>query len=402
MPDIKCFWESFKCSWAKRMMQPNSAWLKVLQANILYSGYDLDDIIYEGPDVIQNCALKQSNKFWKETLLIFAKLTTEISFYRPDYFFDLNLFDNNHFKYGNNTFKKYNFPILWSKNMRQIGDYFDCISSPPRLLELHELNEKYGSRVNFLQYHQIKTGLDHGAKKLNYKIFNPKLSDLQLPRLPLLFKIAVAQPKGCNFFYSILSSKQTGNRTSASGESKWHEKLGANLSVTFWDKILKLPKVLLVPNKLRWVQIQINKHLLPTNYTVNKYDRTVSPLCSFCSAHLEQLHLLFHGCGVVSQFWTMISNLIKNFYPNFNLGRKEALFGDEKTTGNSTINTILILARGFIWKQKFTSKELDEINFINFAQQHLLTIFLTHKLKGKENEFVDNWKDILEYFQVDI
>ena len=114
MPDIKCFWESLKCSWAKRMMQPNSAWLKVLQANILYSGYDLDDIIYEGPDVIQNCALKQSNKFWKETLLIFAKLTTEISFYRPDYFFDLNLFDNNH-KYGNNTFKKYNFPILWSK-----------------------------------------------------------------------------------------------------------------------------------------------------------------------------------------------------------------------------------------------------------------------------------------------
>ena len=62
----------------------------------------------------------------------------------------------------------------------------------------------------------------------------------------------------------------------------------------------------------------------------------------------------------------------------------------------------MILARGFIWKQKFTSKELDEINFINFAQQHLLTIFLTHKLKGKENEFVDNWKDILEYFQVDI
>ena len=36
MPDIKCFWESLKCSWAKRMMQPNSAWLKVLQANILY------------------------------------------------------------------------------------------------------------------------------------------------------------------------------------------------------------------------------------------------------------------------------------------------------------------------------------------------------------------------------
>ena len=157
------------------------------------------------------------------------------------------------------------------------------------------MHEKYGSRVNFLQYRQIKTGLDHGAKKLNYKIFNPKLSDLQLPRLPLLFKIAVAQPKGCNFFYSILSSKQTGNRTSASGESKWHEKLGVNLSVTFWDKILKLPKVLLVPNKLRWVQIQINKHLLPTNYTVNKYDRTVSTLCSFCSAHLEQLHLLFHG-----------------------------------------------------------------------------------------------------------
>ena len=228
------------------------------------------------------------------------------------------------------------------------------------------------------------------------------MSDPQIPRLPLLYKIALAQPKGCNFFYSILRSKQTLTRTTLKSEKKWHENLGSVLSVTFWDNILKLPSKMLVPNKMIWNQIQINKHLLPTNYTVSQYDRTVSPLCSFCSLHLERLHLLFWGCAVVREFWNMIANLISNFFPSFSLGRKEALFGDEKSAGDSILNTILILSRGFIWQQKFTSKELDEVNFLNFTRGHLFTISNCQKLKGKESEFWMDWKVILDHFQVDI
>ena len=226
------------------------------------------------------------------------------------------------------------------------------------------------------------------------------LSGLLLPRLPLLFRIGNEQAKGCNFFYKILRSDNKIARMTLKSETKWQEKLNSNLSVKFWDKILKFPQKMLVPNKLIWTQIQINKYLLPTNYSVHHYDVNVSPLCSFCSAHPEELHLLIWGCGVVQQFWEMVANLITNFYPTFTLGEKEAIFGAEKYQGDSVINTLLILARYFIYQQKFTNKELDEVNFINYTQKHLYLIYHCKKLQNKVIKFTLEWDKLLDHFQI--
>ena len=157
---------------------------------------------------------------------------------------------------------------------------------------------------------------------------------------------------------------------------------------------------LIIPNKQIWTQIQVNKYLLPTNYSVNLYDKNTSPQCSFCTQHPENLHLLLWGCEVVQQFWIMIQNLFSNFYPKFVLGKKEAIFGDIKYRGNSTINTILALARYFIYQQKFTSKELDEVKFINYIKDHLSIILQLKKNKGEVREFLSEWQVILDHFQV--
>ena len=149
------------------------------------------------------------------------------------------------------------------------------------------------------------------------------------------------------------------NHNTANTEKKWHTKLNTNFSVHFWNCVFYLPQKMLVNNKIIWTQIQINKHLLPTNYTVSQYDKNVSPLCSLCKSHNEELHNLLWGCKVVGQFWQMVGNTIENYFPKFILGRKEALFGDIITSGESPINTLLILSRFFIWQQKFTTKQLD-------------------------------------------
>ena len=96
----------------------------------------------------------------------------------------------------------------------------------------------------------------------------------------------------------------------------------------------------------------------------------------------------------------MVANLLANFYPKFVLGRKEALFGDANSTGDSVFNTMLLLSRYFIWKQKFTSKELDEVNFINYANDHLSLIYNCKKITGKEALFLTDWAVLLDHFQV--
>ena len=403
MPDIGSFWESLKCSWTRRLLNIGASWHKILQANILYSGYELEELIFEGPEVLRKCAAKLTNLFWKECFFIFAKLVTKIGFHRPDFFFNMNIFDSENFMYGGNMVRKFDFPILWSKNVRQIGDFYDCQTTPPKLLELNELNEKFSMNLNFLRYHHIKTSIINGARKLNFKIFNPNISDVQIPRLPLLFKIGIVQPKGCNFFYKVLRSEMDCLRNAANSEKKWQESLATTFSIAFWDKIYKLPKKYLVSNKNVWVQIQLNKHLLPTNYSVSHYDARVSPACSFCSAHFEKLHMLFWGCGVVQEFWLMVGNHISNYHPEFILGKKEALFGDQTSMGSSPVNTILNIGRYFIWRQKFSKKTLDEIDFILYTNYQLNTIVESQKLKNttkKFTEFVKDWGYILDHFQV--
>ena len=400
MPEIGTFWDSLKCSWTRRFFGTSSAWHKVLEANLLFHGFEMGDILYGGPILLEKIAQKLTNLFWKNTLTSFSNLQKEAPFHRPDYFFNLNLFYNDVFRFGNNIITKTEFPTLWQKNVRQAGDLFDCSAEPPRILSRELLNEKFGIRLDFLSYRKIRTSIESGANSLNNKIVDKNLSDFYQPRLPVLLKIGIAIRKGCSFFYSIFRSRDILNRNNSRSEGKWHSKLNTTFSVRFWDSVLKLPAKNLLSNKMTWTQIQINKHLLPTNYTVNHYDQSVSPLCSFCTQHSEELHTLMWSCGVVRQFWSMVANLLANFYPEFELGRKEALFGDAKTAGDSVLNTILSLARYFIWKQKFTSKKLDEIDFILYIKDHLSLIFNCKKITGKEGQFLKEWEIILEHFQV--
>ena len=400
MPEAHAFWESLKCSWARRLMEYNASWHKILQANILKCGFDLNDLLFAGPESLRKCSSLLTNLFWKETIGIFAKVTSKVVNIKPNFFYNLNVFDNPLFKYGQNMIRKYDFPLLWSKRVHQAGDLFDCDVVPPRLLERSELNSKYFLNLDFLRYHQLKVSIMNGGQNIFSNLINHNIYEFILPRLPLLLKIGTEQKKGCNFFYRVIQYREKKIRCTIKGENKWQDKLVTIFSEQYWDKIYNLPRKMLVPNKLIWTQIQINRHLLPTNYTVNKYDNKVGPLCSFCESHPEQLHLLIWGCEVVQEFWKMVSNLIGNFFPKIILRRKECIFGASDLRGDSAVNTILMLARYFIFQQKFVTKKLDEVNFINFVQKSLSLIYQCKKIKSSLDEFVLEWGEVLDHFQI--
>ena len=107
---------------------------------------------------------------------------------------------------------------------------------------------------------------------------------------------------------------------------------------------------------------------------------------------------------MVEEFWHMISNLIENFFPDFKLGHKEAIFGESKSLGNSPTNTILVIARYYIWRQKFMGKTLDEVDFILYAKSQLQTIYECQKYKpeGERVLFLLEWDKILDHFDINL
>ena len=110
-----------------------------------------------------------------------------------------------------------------------------------------------------------------------------------------------------------------------------------------WDKIWKMQKNAICSNKMKWINLQILRFLLPTNYSVSKFKPNQDPGCSFCPNHLEKLPNLVWSCPVVGEFWEMVGNILNFYFPDFRLGRKEAIFGDSKSNGDSVINTMILL-----------------------------------------------------------
>ena len=400
MPDIEAFWSSLKMSWARRLMAQSCLWQKILYLNLLFINHDISDIWYGGPTLLNEIAGKMTNLFWKEIFHKFGIITRDLHFSYPYFFYNSNIFDNPIFSCNGAELASSDYKTLWNKKICQVGDFFDCSCNPPKLLSCEQINNKFNLKLNFLNFHRIKLAIVRAAENLNNKIYDINFSDTKSPKLPLIHKLSCLSNKGCGIYYKALKSREWSALSTSNCENKWQNELGTTLSVEFWNKIWRLNKYSLISNRMKWINLQIFRFILPTNYTVNKYKQTQDPGCSFCPNHLELLPFLMWSCPEVRDFWSMVGNILGAYFPQFTLGRKEAIFGDAKSKPDSVINTMLLLGKQFIWRQKFGSKSLDELSFIIYMKNELNLLYQTMVFKGQKIKFCREWDVILEYFEI--
>ena len=131
------------------------------------------------------------------------------------------------------------------------------------------------------------------------------------------------QNKGCRSFYLTLRATELVKSSTAECEDKWHQTLNTTFSIFFWNKTWEALKKSVVNNKIKWFMLQTNRFILPTNYTVNKYNPSQDPQCSFCAQHPEKLEMLLWGCQIVREFWTVVENILKDLFQDFILTQKE-------------------------------------------------------------------------------
>ena len=181
MPRIEPFWNSLKISWSRRLISTNSLWLKLLQLDLLENNFDLFDIWYGGPSLLNKISDKLKNSFWKETLLAMSKIEKKIPCAQPHLFFHLNIFANDLFAVNKTQLLKTDFPQLWAKKLCQVGDFYDISVNPPKLLTRAEFNQKFNTTIDFLSFHRIRSGIVCGSEKMNHKTYNQDISDTATP-----------------------------------------------------------------------------------------------------------------------------------------------------------------------------------------------------------------------------
>ena len=153
-------------------------------------------------------------------------------------------------------------------------------------------------------------------------------------------------------------------------ESIWHKELNSTYGVQFWNKVYSVTAEIKNDNRLKWLQYQIARNSLFTNYKVNKFNPNVSPLCSNCNNIEITSHLLW-GCDKVLELWQQIHYFLANFQISLDYSLKTVLFGNHKEPCDSVLNYTILIAKGYIWKSKFDKSLISFIAFKKYFKHKL-------------------------------
>ena len=203
--------------------------------------------------------------------------------------------------------------------------------------------------------------------------------------------------KGCNTYNRIISKKNNLERALSVTETKWNQELNCILSPDFWNKTYCLASSIKNDNRMKWLQYQINRNCLFTNYRVHKFKPHISPDCDYCSnaqnivSHPELVSHLFYDCIFVQTFWQQIRDWLVTLGINFSQNRDKLLFGDHDHPSNSIVNFTALCGKYYIWRTKFQSKQLSLVNFKDFLKDKLVDLKNACLYEEKEDKF-EEWR----------
>ena len=396
MVDIGQFWTALKLSWLRRLLKSKAFWPNILELNIqklLNKHISSSELLQFGPNFLTNIGKKIGNPFWKQVFIAIAPLMQGAIFCSPEKILMSPFWDNSLILRNNRHIKTSSFPAISSK-IKTIADFY--VNGTNIFATKHELESKYDieiSEENLRELHYIVTIT---RQRVGVK---PNIgTEPYYPTQPLLINILNITKTGCIAYYKLLIMKQTLRNTTSDREARWHNELQTVYGVEFWAKIYSLAANIKLENKTKWLQFQINRNSLFTNYKVNKFKPNISPLCTFCChqenfPRFELVSHLFYDCDFILNLWQNIRTWLAALDTIVPLERAKLLFGIPNEQSHSVLNYIILSVKSYIWKAKFTTKDLSLIEFQKFLYLKLTEMKNVFILMGKENNF-ECWNDI--------
>ena len=400
MVDVKDFWLALKFSWLRRALKTNSFWLSILEkdcSSILKYNVQISDILQMGPSKIKLLGGKLDNGFWKQVFCEVNHFMQGTIFCFPEKIALTPLWDNPMVSRNSKCLSTSSFPELLNRTYI-FGDFFHSVTGD--ILKKAELEQKFDLVLMNETYLELKYILMNTLRQIGMvercQILCPR------PYQPLLISILNSVKKGCSLYYRCLRKCRNLGDNLTNREDKWHQELNCTLSAQIWNNIYTQCASLKYDNKLKWLQFQINRNSLYTNYRVNKFMPNVSPFCAFCTGNvppfnLELISHLFFSCKIVQKFWEEIRFWLLSLQPPVELSivRNKIIFGDLLSPMSSVQNHTILSAKFFIWKSKLQCANLCFHSFKIFFKGKLLELKGALSYIEKDEDF-KKWQTIFD------
>ena len=240
--------------------------------------------------------------------------------------------------------------------------------------------------IDEIKYIDIRYIIKLAFQKL--RLAESRLSKVFYPLIPTLINIALSTKRGCGAYYKILSRKRCIENKIAIRDEKWHIELQSVYSLNFWEKIRALNASIDIDNPCKWLQYQIIRNSLQTNYIVSHFIRNKSPLCQYCTLSNEKISHLYWFCSYVKNFLTNAFQYITNTGLIYAPTKLEFLFGVTNETFDHPINYLSLLIKKYIWKIKFKNAILNIVGLKNHLKLYLRDLKNIYEKKEKASKFI--------------
>ena len=152
----------------------------------------------------------------------------------------------------------------------------------------------------------------------------------------------------------------------------WNRRIpGTEVSLEEWKQIFCLPKDTIRETRVLEVQFKILHRCYATRSKVNKWDASVSPLCTVCKEKANIVHD-FYTCPHVQTFWQKICEMLTSLCPFqvSELSLKDIIMG-KPGVKYDVLNHVLLYAKYHIHRQ-ICQKMQANFNHFHIYYKHIL------------------------------
>ena len=112
-------------------------------------------------------------------------------------------------------------------------------------------------------------------------------------------------------------------------------------------------------------------NILYLNEKISKFDLNVSPLCSLCNQHPEDILHLFCNCAKTQDLWNSFANALGENLDLPQLNPTIVFLGESNIQGNDNVllNHILLLFKKFIYDKKNHPARIHFLSFMNYVKE---------------------------------
>jgi len=286
---------------------------------------------YSSEKYWNNIIGKVKNAFWKDVLLAWKDFCKSYTPQNRDDILRSSLWNNENIKMD----KK----CIFYKNWNDVGIRFidDLMYPNGTFMSLHDIQEKFNLRINFLTFYGLKSSISKSFSHL----LRESTDTLQIPFQSLHMKLSLQETKGCKLFYKVLISSNIVNFKCI---QKWNQVQTLQFSYDKWYKMCYYNWKCTNEVKLRWFQFRLLNRILCTNTLLVKIGRADDNLCTFCGRVEESIMHLFWECDIIQAFWRNFEKWVKDgLNVDITLNKDLILFGNFEYQDYIFNNLLLVL-----------------------------------------------------------